>query len=342
MNAIAARLTVLLLAALLLLPVAARADLPDFTALVEKYAPAVVNITARKSSVVAEDPSALDPEEAPDLFRYFFGPNGPHNRGQMPERISGGSGFIVSADGYILTNHHVVEGADEVMVRLKDRRELRAKVIGSDEQSDVALLKVEATGLPAVMLGDSNKLKPGQWVVAIGSPLNFDYSVTAGVVSAVGRAFSGEQRYVPFIQTDVAINRGNSGGPLFNLAGEVVGINSQIISASGGYMGLSFAIPIEVANGVVQQLKSKGKVSRGSLGVLIQRVGAAEAQALELPRIGGALVSEIHGNFIVNEGGATAADVLALITQIKERAQKDRGIDLHTEVQIVGEERGSA
>lgn len=306
---IANRFGALLLAAsLLLLPAVASADLPDFTTLVEKNASTVVNITARKNGadMGAEAPHT-NGEEVPEIFRRFFGPQMPQ---QGRERVSGGSGFIISSDGYVLTNHHVVDGADEITVRLKNRRELVAKVVGSDPQSDVALLKIQATGLDAVTLGRSSALKPGQWVVAIGSPFALENSVTAGIVSAVGRAFSHEQRYVPFIQTDVAINRGNSGGPLFNLDGEVVGINSQIFSNTGGYMGLSFAIPIEVVNSVVQQLKSKGKVSRGSLGVVVQRVDADSADALRLPGIGGALVNEVQTGSAAEKAGVKVQDVI--------------------------------
>ena len=300
------------------------ASLPDFTSLVERNSAAVVNITARKNGGAINidpdgQPGGGGDEEVPEIFRRFFGdPNAPDR-----ERVSGGSGFIISADGYVLTNHHVVAEADEVVVRLKDRRELKAKVIGSDPQSDVALLKLDATNLPAVTLGDSSKLRPGQWVVAIGSPFSFDYSVTAGIVSATGRSFSNEQRYVPFIQTDVAINRGNSGGPLFNLAGEVVGINSQIFSNTGGFMGVSFSIPIDVANSVVRQLREKGKVSRGSLGVLIQRVTAEEAEALGLPRIGGALVNEVQSGSAAEKAGLKVGDVILAYngTEIDDSAQ---------------------
>jgi serine protease Do len=300
-------------AALLLLLAAAGAQaqsLPDFTGLVERNAPAVVNITATKSaSAASDDPSAYRDEEMPEIFRRFFGDP---RQFQQPERerVSGGSGFIISADGYLLTNHHVIDDADEINVRLKDRREFRAKLIGSDQQSDVALLKIAATGLPVATLGDSSKLKPGQWVVAIGSPFNLDYSVTAGIVSAVGRNLGDQQRYVPFIQNDVAINRGNSGGPLFNLAGEVVGINSQIFSNSGGSIGLSFAIPIDYANQVVAQLKSKGKVARGYLGVGLQEVTSNDAQALGLPRVAGALVSQVDKDTPAARAGLKVQDVI--------------------------------
>ena len=286
-------------------------SLPDFTGLVERNAPAVVNITATKTGAAADDPSAFGDEEVPEIFRRFFGDPRQFQQPQQPqERISGGSGFIISADGYLLTNHHVIDGADEINVRLKDRREFKAKLIGSDQQSDVALLKIAATSLPVATLGDSSKLKPGQWVVAIGSPFNLDYSVTAGIVSAVGRNLGDQQRYVPFIQNDVAINRGNSGGPLFNLAGEVVGINSQIFSNTGGSIGLSFAIPIDYANKVVSQLRSKGKVLRGYLGVRLDAVTADIAKALDLPRIAGALVTQIDKDTPAARAGLKLQDVI--------------------------------
>jgi len=289
-------------------------QLPDFTGLVERNSPAVVNITA--SSDGTHDGSAEsdtqqgfgDEEEVPELFRRLF-PQTPEGHPAIP-RVAGGSGFIISADGYVLTNHHVVAGADEVEVRLKDRREYIAKVIGSDPQSDIALLKIDATGLPAATLGSSRELKPGQWVVAIGSPFGLEFSVTAGIVSATGRSLANDQRYVPFIQTDLAINRGNSGGPLINLDGEVVGINSQIFSNTGGSIGLSFAIPIEVARSVAEQLKSTGKVSRGQLGVQIQEVTRDVADALRLPRIGGALVAIVNDGSPAQKAGIKVQDVI--------------------------------
>ena len=286
-------------------------SLPDFTGLVERNAPTVVNISATKSpGASSNDPSAYRDEEVPEIFRRFFGDPGQLRAPPQQERVSGGSGFIISADGYLLTNHHVIEGADEINVRLKDRREFKAKLIGSDQQSDVALLKIAATGLPAATLGDSSKLKPGQWVIAIGSPYNLDFSVTAGIVSAVGRNLGDQQRYVPFIQNDVAINRGNSGGPLFNLAGEVVGINSQIFSNTGGSIGLSFAIPIDYANKVVAQLKAKGKVARGYLGVRLDAVSADVAKALGLPRIAGALVTQVDKGTPAAKAGLKLQDVI--------------------------------
>ena len=287
------------------------AELPDFTLLVEKNAPAIVNV--RATTTARTNPQAQlpgqDQEEIPEIFRRFFGPL---PRGQQPggERQSAGSGFIVSTDGYILTNNHVVAGADQVSVRLSDRRELDAKVIGTDEQTDIALLKIEASGLPTVSLGDSSGLKPGQWVVAVGSPFGMDHTVTHGIVSAVGRGYDRSQQYVPFIQTDVPINPGNSGGPLFNLDGQVVGINSQIFSNTGGYMGVSFAIPISVAMNTMSQLKEKGHVSRGMIGVQIQNVDRDSAKALGLPRSGGALVNSISPDSAAEKAGVKVGDVI--------------------------------
>jgi serine protease Do len=307
-------LTTLLFAVVMsLVAPAAPAQLPDFTTIVERNAPAVVNITARKTRADANDPSQMSPEEIPELFRRFFGPMPGMPgmpRGPRPERISGGSGFVISADGYVLTNHHVIDGADEVTVRLRDRRELVARVVGSDRDTDIALLKVEATGLPTVALGDSDRLKPGQWVLAIGSPFGLEETVTAGIVSSVGRTLGNDQRYVPFIQTDVAINRGNSGGPLFNLAGEVVGINSQIFSTSGGSIGLSFSIPINTAKSVSDQLRTKGRVSRGVIGVQIQNIDRDRAEALGLPRPAGALVAEIQPGSAAEKAGVRVGDVI--------------------------------
>ena len=289
------------------------AELPDFTVLVENNAPTVVNVrasTTPKTSSQAQMPGADQQQEIPEIFRRFFGPNMP--RGQQPgaERQSAGSGFIVSADGYILTNNHVVDGADQVTVRLSDRRELDAKVIGTDEQTDIALLKIDAENLPVVSIGDSTLLKPGQWVVAIGSPFGMDHTVTHGIVSAVGRGYDRSQQYVPFIQTDVPINPGNSGGPLFNLAGQVVGINSQIFSNTGGYMGVSFAIPISVAMNTMSQLKEKGHVSRGMIGVQIQNVDRDSAKALGLPRSGGALINNVSADSAAEKAGVKVGDVI--------------------------------
>ena len=290
-------------------------DLPDFTPLVEKNGAAVVNVQARQNGNDGDRNAAddeADEEQVPEIFRRFFGPGGPGApRGARPGGVSLGSGFIISNDGDILTNNHVVDGADSVTVRLSDRRELDAKVVGADAQYDIALLKVTASDLPAVTIGDSRKLKPGQWVLAIGSPFGFDHSVTAGIVSAVSRTFGGrDQQYVPFIQTDVAINRGNSGGPLFNLNGEVVGINSQILSNTGGFMGVSFAIPIDTAMSAVKQIKDKGFVSRGMIGVQIQDVNRELAQSLGLPRTGGALVNSITAGSAAEKAGVKVGDVI--------------------------------
>lgn len=292
--------------ALIVFSTAAIADeLPDFTALVQQAGPAVVNI----QSISSAD-QQMDDQQMPEIFRRFFGPGQAPRAPQQGQRVSAGSGFIISGDGYILTNNHVVEGADSVTVRLADRRELDAKVVGTDPQTDIALLKIDATGLPTVKLGDSTKLKPGQWVVAVGSPFGMDHSVTHGIVSALGRGYDRSQQYVPFIQTDVPINPGNSGGPLFNLDGEVVGINSQIFSNTGGYMGMSFAIPIRVAMNTVDQLKATGKVSRGMIGVQIQGVGRADAKALGLPRSGGALVNAITPGSAAEKAGVKLGDVI--------------------------------
>jgi serine protease Do len=282
------------------------AELPDFTQLVDRYGPAVVNVQA--SGTIENQMPDFDAEDVPEIFRRFFGPVPPPHQGM---RRSMGSGFVISADGYVLTNNHVVEGADTITVRLSDRRELEAKVVGADAQYDIALLKVDASNLPVVSIGDSKSLKPGQWVVAIGSPFGFDHSVTQGIVSAIGRSFgAADQQYVPFIQTDVPINRGNSGGPLFNLQGQVVGINSQIFSNTGGYMGVSFAIPIDIAMSAVEQIKTTGHVSRGMIGVQIQNIDRALAQSLGLPRTGGALVNKVTPGSGADKGGIRVGDVI--------------------------------
>jgi len=292
------------------------AELPDFTKLVETASPAVVNIsTVRKAGANPHAFNGPDLEQIPEFFRHFFGDQMPRRRGQ-PESQSMGSGFIVSDDGYILTNNHVVAGADEIFVRLSDRRQLSAELIGADAKSDLAVLKVTAEDLPTLKLGSSANLKVGEWVLAIGSPFGFDYSVTAGIVSAKGRSLPNEN-YVPFIQTDVAINPGNSGGPLFNLDGEVIGINSQIFTRSGGFMGLSFAIPIDVAMNVVDQLKASGVVKRGWLGVLIQEVNKdlADSFNLEMPR--GALVAQVMKGSPADKAGLQPGDVIIEFNGIK-------------------------
>lgn len=285
----------------------AHASLPDFTTIVDQVSPAVVNIEATGERTRSFRQGGPDDEEVPEFFRRFFG-DPEQMDPRAGERVSRGSGFVIDAEGYILTNHHVVEGASDVVVRLSDRRELKAKVIGSDEATDVALLKVEASGLPAVRLGKSEVLRPGQWVLAIGSPFNFDYSVTAGIVSAMRRNLGAQ--YVPFIQTDVPINQGNSGGPLINMNGEVVGINSQIFSNTGGYMGLSFAIPIEVASSVSDQLRATGTVSRGLLGVGIQDVSRELAELLGLEKPMGALVNRIESGSAADKAGIELRDVI--------------------------------
>lgn len=294
----------------------AQASLPDFTDLVEEASPAVVNISTRQKMperAVAGQPGLPDLEGLPPMFREFFErsiPQVPRNPGgRQREAQSLGSGFIISPDGYIMTNNHVVADADEIIVRLSDRSELEAKLIGADPRSDVALLKVEGKDLPVVRLGKADDLKVGEWVLAIGSPFGFDHSVTAGIVSAKGRNLPSDS-YVPFIQTDVAINPGNSGGPLFNLQGEVVGINSQIFTRSGGFMGLSFAIPMEVAMQVADQLKSDGKVTRGWLGVVIQEVNKDLAESFGLDKPAGALVAQVLEGGPADKGGLQVGDVI--------------------------------
>ncbi|EXI82106.1 MAG: putative periplasmic serine endoprotease DegP-like precursor [Candidatus Accumulibacter appositus] len=294
--------------------------LPDFTELVEKQGPAVVNISTTQSSRGngrGAHPFPFDEDDP--MFEFFrrFIPRQPGVPGVpgMPgeprefQSRSLGSGFIVSADGYILTNAHVVDAADEILVRLTDKRELKARVIGADKRSDVALIKIEATSLPTVRFGDPNVLKVGEWVVAIGSPFGFDNSVTAGIVSAKGRSLP-QENYVPFIQTDVAVNPGNSGGPLFNLQGEVVGINSQIYSRSGGFMGISFAIPIDVAMDVQAQLRASGKVSRGRIGVVIQEVSKELAESFGLSKATGAVVNAVESGGPADKAGVEAGDVI--------------------------------
>lgn len=288
----------------------ARAQLPDFTGLVEKNSVAVVNIstTQKMASAERELPDGMElPEGIPneELFRHFFGDGG----GEPSEVQSLGSGFVISQDGYVITNQHVVKDADEIVVRLSDRRELVAKLIGADKRSDIALLKIDADNLPVVRLGVSESLKVGEWVLAIGSPFGFDHSVTAGIVSAKGRSLPSDN-YIPFIQTDVAINPGNSGGPLFGLDGRVVGVNSQIYSRTGGFMGLSFAIPIEVAMKVVDQLKSQGYVSRGWIGVQIQDVTRELAESFGMNRPKGALVSKLLPKSPAQEAGLQIGDII--------------------------------
>ena len=291
--------------------------LPDFTNLVKAVGPGVVNIEAKikpkRSSTSRQQMPGMD--DMPEFFRRFFGegipnmPDGSTPGGGTPGGIALGSGFIISANGDILTNNHVIDGADSVTVKLPDGRSFPAKVLGHDAQSDVALLHIDASGLPALQLGDSRNVQPGQWAVAIGSPFGLDNSVTAGIVSAIGRN-NRTQSYVPFIQTDVAVNRGNSGGPLLNTRGEVIGINSQIFSNSGGFEGVSFAIPIDTAMAAVKQLKANGKVRYGMLGVVMQPVDATNAKVLGLPDTRGALVNQVQPGSAAEKAGIQSMDVI--------------------------------
>lgn len=286
-------------------------ELPDFTGLVEREGPSVVNIsTVQSGSTGRAFPGMPNIPEDDPFFEFFRRHMQPY--GGIPrdfESKSVGSGFIISSDGYILTNTHLVDGADEINVKLTDKREFRAKLIGADRKTDIALLKIDATGLPKVTQGDPNKMKVGEWVVAIGSPFGFENSVTAGIVSAKGRSLA-QENFVPFIQTDVAINPGNSGGPLFNMNGEVVGVNSQIYSRTGGFMGLSFAIPIDVARDISNQLIASGKVSRGRIGVLIQEVTKELAESFGLPKPAGALVASVQKGGPAEKAGIVARDVI--------------------------------
>jgi serine protease Do len=288
-------------------------ELPDFTELAERQGPTVVNISTTQARERRAGPQIPNIEEDDPLYDFFrrFIPRQP-GPGQSPrefESRSLGSGFIISTDGYILTNAHVVDSADEVTVRLTDKRDFKARVIGADRRTDLALIKIEATGLPAVRMGDPNRLRVGEWVVAIGSPFGFDNTVTAGIVSAKGRSLP-QENFVPFIQTDVAINPGNSGGPLFNMRGEVVGINSQIYSRTGGFMGLSFAIPIDVAMDVQGQLRQFGRVSRGRIGVVIQEVSKELAESFGLPRPAGALVNAVEKGGPAEKAGVETGDII--------------------------------
>lgn len=297
------------------------ASLPDFTELAEKHGAEVVNISVtqnvRGGVGLMPFPGLPDDEQMQDFFKRFGIPGLPgqglpgQNGGATPEYKSQslGSGFILSSDGYILTNAHVVSEADEVIVKLSDKREFKAKIIGADKRTDVALVKIEATGLPKVTVGDPSKLKVGEWVAAIGSPFGLENTMTAGIVSAKGRALP-QENFVPFIQTDVAINPGNSGGPLFNLNGEVVGINSQIYSRSGGSMGLSFAIPIDVAIDISSQLKATGKITRGWLGIAIQEITKELAESFGMKNTNGALVAGVEKNGPADKGDLEAGDVI--------------------------------
>ena len=302
-------------------PVAAQARaLPDFTDLVEQVGPSVVNIRTiehARTSSNSSSPGGMD-EEMQEFFRRFFGqpmpgtprqaprPNRPAPDEEQPRGV--GSGFILTTDGFVMTNAHVVEGADEVVVTLTDKREFKAKVVGTpDKRTDVAVIKIEATGLPAVKVGDVNRLKVGEWVMAIGSPFGLENTVTAGIVSAKGRD-TGD--YLPFIQTDVAINPGNSGGPLINMRGEVVGVNSQIYSRSGGFMGISFAIPIDEAIRVSEQLRVSGRVSRGRIGVQIDQVTKDVAESIGLGKAQGALVRSVESGSPADKAGVEAGDII--------------------------------
>lgn len=299
------------------------APLPDFSELIEKASPAVVKITAvtkaRQARQLQQMPNN-QLQDMPEIFRQLL------EQRQMPQREHGslGSGFIISDDGYVLTNNHVVNEADEIKVILSDEREFDAKLIGTDERTDIALLKIEAKNLPQLSLAKNEKLKVGQWVVAIGSPFGLDYSASAGIVSAIGRNIPSEHNYVQFIQTDVAINPGNSGGPLFNMDGEVVGINSQIYSPSGGSVGLSFAIPSSVAINVVSQLKDKGRVERGWLGVVIGNVDKDLASAYGLDKAQGAIVSEVYPGGPAEKANVKVGDLIV----------KFNGQDVHSQADL--------
>jgi len=298
----------LLLALLFMVPGASSAQLPDFTELVEKQGAAVVNISTTQSvrnPLLPQVPNLPEDDPFYEFFRRFIPNPGPREF----QSQSLGSGFIINQDGYILTNAHVVEAAEEITVKLADKREFKAKVIGSDRRTDIALIKIDASNLPAVRFGDPNRLKVGEWVVAIGSPFGFESTVTAGIVSAKGRSLP-QENYVPFIQTDVAVNPGNSGGPLFNMRGEVVGVNSQIYSRTGGFMGLSFAIPIDVANDIAQQLRTTGKVTRGRIGVVIQAITKELADGFGLSKPQGALVNSVEKGGPAEKAGVEPGDVI--------------------------------
>jgi serine protease Do len=292
----------------------ATTQLPDFVQLVEKYGKGVVNISTVREARVVEgaDPFGFDERHA-EIFRRFGFPfpfgGGPR---QEPERRGTGSGFIISADGLILTNHHVVEGADEIKVRLTDNREFTGKVLGSDAKTDIAVVKIDAKDLPYLTMGNSDELKVGEWVAAIGSPFGLDNTVTSGIVSAKSRKLPSDQ-YVPFIQTDVAVNPGNSGGPLFNMKGEVVGINSQIFSTSGGFMGLSFAIPSNLAMQIKDQLVKNGKVTRGRIGVVIQSVTQDLAESFGMKTPKGAIVSQVEKDGPAAKAGLQEGDIITAV-----------------------------
>ena len=309
------------------MPAAQAQNLPDFTVLVERNAPAIVNVSTTYEATRG-DPQ--DRAELEDLLRYFYGDRAPQLQLPQPdeqEREEGGatgSGFIIDSSGYIVTNHHVIDEAKTIKVTLNDQREFEATVVGSDERSDLAVLKIDTTGLPSVKLGESEKLKVGEWVLAIGSPFGLQYSVAAGIISYMGRALPTEgSNYVSYIQTDVAINPGHSGGPLFNLAGEVIGINSQIFTNSGGSIGLSFAIPVDVAKNVVAQLRDSGKVQRGWMGVGIDNVNQELADAFNLDRPHGALVNDVINNGPAKAAGIATGDVIVKFNGHEIRTRDD-------------------
>ena len=308
-------------------------QLPNFTSLVDQYGPAVVNVSVVERPAHATARGFQQDEEDPlnDFFRRFGipVPRGGSPRGPSQPVRGMGSGFIVSADGYILTNAHVVADASEVTVKLTDRREYPAKVVGVDKRTDVAVIKIDGKNLPIVKLGDAYTLKPGEWVVAIGSPFGFENSVTAGIVSATARSL--DEGYVQFIQTDVPVNPGNSGGPLFNMNGEVVGINSQIYSQTGGYMGLSFAIPIQIAKNVEEQLVKTGRVQRGRIGVAIQDVNARLAESFGLDRPRGALVSSVEKGAPAEKAGIKAGDVIIKVND----KDVERSAELPAEISMM-------
>jgi serine protease Do len=317
---VALGIAALLLATACLVPRPGHAQtlqLPDFTELVERVGPSVVNIRTTERRGSATGSGEIDPNME-DFFRHFGIPlpgrpdphHAPRNNDSEPQQRGVGSGFILSADGYVLTNAHVVEGAEEVIVTLTDKREFKARIVGADKRSDVAVVKVEATGLPAVKIGDVGRLKVGEWVMAIGSPFGLENSVTAGIVSAKQRD-TGD--YLPFIQTDVAINPGNSGGPLINLRGEVVGINSQIYSRSGGFMGISFAIPIDEATRVADQLRANGRVIRGRIGVVIGPVTKDVAESIGLGAPRGAFVTSVEKDQPADKAGIEAGDIIVKV-----------------------------
>jgi serine protease Do len=291
-------------------PAQSMRGLPDFTDLYDQQSPAVVSIDVTQTVKRSPFPDLSEDDPFYEFFRRFGQIPRGRERPREFEQQSVGSGFILSSDGQILTNAHVVDEASEVLVKLSDKREFRAKVIGTDKRTDVALLKIEATGLPKVTIGDPDKLRVGEWVCAIGKPFGLENTITAGIVSAKGRELPQENNLVPFIQTDVPINPGNSGGPLFNMKGEVVGINSLIFSRTGGYMGLAFAIPIDVAMNVAKQLQDKGRVTRGKIGVQIQEVSKETADAFGLPKATGALVNSVEKGGPAEKAGVESGDII--------------------------------